>query len=143
MGGKFPLGSEWNFYCDAYEYHSLFREWTRQHGFPLIYINGYDNGSSITAHASTEAAAYAMQLAKFDQRPMWDMLSILFAARGLIYKGTTYFKLGAAGTLPVDPATGANGWTNIDSGHYVLTKAAADKTFSNLLESMASMAVKH
>jgi hypothetical protein len=144
MGGRYPAGNEWNFQCDAPGYHRLFVEWTRQHGYPPVYLNGFENGEHILAGAPAAAdpkvnpTRYGLQVAGFDQRPMWDMLSALFAARGLSYGGTVYFKVGAAGTVEVDAATGDDTWAaTVDSGHYVLTNAAADEVFAALLDGYA------
>jgi Inosine-uridine preferring nucleoside hydrolase len=144
MGGKYPAGTEWNFECDAPGFHALFSQWTRQHGYPPVYLNGFANGLYILAGAPAKASPavnptrYGLQLAKTDQRPMWDMLSALFAARGVAYQGTTYFTQSAPGTVTVDATTGADRWsTAVDSGHYVLTNAASNETFSALFDGYA------
>jgi hypothetical protein len=144
MGGRYPSGSEWNFQCDAPGYHRLFVEWTRQHGYPPVYLNGFENGEHILAGAPAAAdpkvnpTRYGLQLVGFDQRPMWDMLSALFAARGLSYGGTVYFKVGAAGTVEVDAATGVDTWSaDVDSGHYVLRNVASNETFEAMFDGFA------
>jgi hypothetical protein len=144
MGGRYPSGIEWNFECDAPGYHALFAQWTRQNGFPPVYLNGFANGEHVLAGAPANASPltnptrYALQLAGTGQRPMWDMLSALFATRGLAYKGTTYFNLSPAGTVTVSAADGADIWTSAtDSGHYYLTNAAPDETFSALFDGYA------
>jgi hypothetical protein len=144
MGGKYPAGTEWNFECDAQGFHALFSQWTRQHGYPPVYLNGFANGLDILAGAPAKASPevnptrYGLQLAKTDQRPMWDMLSALFAARGPAYKGTTYFTQSTPGTVMVDATTGADRWsTAVDSGHYVLTNAASNEIFSELFDGYA------
>lgn len=144
MGGRYPAGTEWNFECDAPGFHKLFAQWTRQNGYPPVYLNGFANGLYILAGAPATASPtvnptrYALQLAETDQRPTWDMLSALFAVRGLAYDGTTYFTQSAPGTLTVDAATGADTWsTTTDSGHYVLTNAASNETFSALFDGYA------
>jgi hypothetical protein len=69
---------------------------------------------------------------------MWDMLSALFAARGLKYCGTRYFNKSKPGAVVVDAATGADTWSDtVDSGHYVLTNAATDEVFSALFDGYA------
>jgi hypothetical protein len=144
MGGQYPSGSEWNFRSDAPGYNALFLQWTRQHGFPPVYLNGYSNGEHVLAGppASADPAvdpdAYGMQLVGVTQRPMWDVLSALYAARGLDYAGTTYFMLSKPGTVEVAAATGADTWSDdTDSGHYVLTNEASDETLSALLDGYA------
>jgi hypothetical protein len=144
MGGKYPAGTEWNFASDAAGYHALFSHWTRQNGFPPIYLNGFANGQHVMAGAPASASPtanptlYAMQLTGKAQRPMWDMLSALFAARGLAYEGTTYFTVSKPGTVAVDADTGANTWSDAtDSGHYVLTNVAPDETFTALFDGYA------
>jgi hypothetical protein len=141
MGGNYPNGSEWNFECDAPEYHELFTLWTRQNGYPPIYLNGFSNGEKILAGAPADASpmanptVYGMQLASTKQRPMWDMLSVLYAARGLAHEGATYFTASAPGTVVVDAKTGANTWSSAtDSGHYVLTNAAPPETFERIFD---------
>ncbi|HEX9201768.1 MAG TPA: hypothetical protein VF865_19580 [Acidobacteriaceae bacterium] len=141
MGGQYPRGTEWNFKSDAPGYRALFSEWTRQHGFPPIYLNGFANGLHVLAGAPADASPmvnptmYAMQLTGTTQRPMWDMLSALFAARGLTYKGTKYFAVSKPGTVSVDADTGADTWSGAtNSGQYVLTNAAPDETFSALFD---------
>jgi len=144
MGGKYPAGTEWNFQSDAPGYHALFSRWTRQNGFPPVFLNGFANGLNVLAGAPANASsavnptAYAMELAGVKQRPMWDMLSALFAARGLKYQQTKYFTLSKPGTVAVDAATGADTWSDaINSGHYVLTNAAPDEVFSALFDGYA------
>lgn len=144
MGGKYPAGVEWNFKCDAPDYHALFLKWTRQNGYPPIYLNGFDNGLHVMAGAPASASpetnptVYGMQLAGVKQRPMWDMLSVLFAARGPAYEWTPYFIISNPGTLTVDATTGADTWSDtIDSGQFVLTNAASDETFTALFDGYA------
>jgi hypothetical protein len=141
MGGKYPSGTEWNFECDAPGFHKLFALWTLQNGFPPVYLNGFANGLDVlagppaTASPMVNPTKYGLDLAKTSQRPMWDMLSALFAARGLAYKGTTYFRLSAPGTVVVDAATGDDVWASrTNSGHYVLTNAASNETLSALFD---------
>jgi hypothetical protein len=144
MGGRYPAGTEWNFECDAPQFHALFTQWTRENGFPPLYLNGFENGLYVLAGAPASASPlanptrYAMQLDGTDQRPMWDMLSALYAARGLAYQGTTYFTVSKPGTVMVNAATGADTWSDgTDSGHYVLTNAAPAETFSALFDGFA------
>jgi hypothetical protein len=141
MGGRYPSGTEWNFESDAPGYHLLFLEWTKQHGYPPVYLNGFENGVDVLAGAPANAdptvdpTAYGMQLARTRQRPMWDALSVLFAARGEAHQGVSYFTVSAPGTVSVDPVTGADSCSpDIDSGHYVLTNAASNETFARLLD---------
>ncbi len=141
MGGAYPKGSEWNFQCDPANYHQLFSTWTRQRGFPPIYLNGFANGEKILAGAAADAQAtvnptvYGMQLADTKQRPMWDTLSVLYAARGAANQGTTYFSVSAPGTVDVNSTTGTDTWSaDKDSGHYVLTNAAPVETFERILD---------
>lgn len=144
MGGRYPTGSEWNFQSDAPGYHRLFAKWTRQHGYPPVYLNGFENGEHILAGAPATAdplvdpTRYGLQLAGTDQRPMWDMLSALFAARGLSFGGRDYFKTGPPGTVEVNAETGGDTWSGeVDSGHHVLTDVASDETFAALFDGFA------
>jgi hypothetical protein len=141
MGGRYPSGIEWNFECDAPGFHELFANWTRQHGYPPVYLNGFANGEQVLAGSPRNAletvnpTRYGLWLAGTDQRPMWDMLSVLFAARGAAYEGTTYFSVSVAGTAAVDAVTGADTWSEgNDSGQYVITNAATDEVFSQLFD---------
>jgi hypothetical protein len=150
MGGRYPSGLEWNFESDAPSYHALFARWTRQRGFPPVYLNGFANGEHVMAGApanvlSTEdPTKCGLELCGVDQRPMWDMLSVLFATRGTSYRGTAYFTQSAPGTVAVDAATGSDTWSKeIDSGHYVLTNAATDATFSELLKDLLPTAAQN
>ena len=144
MGGRYPSGIEWNFECDAPGYHALFTQWTRQQGFPPIFLNGFANGEFVLAGASAKASPltnptrYALELAGTNQRPMWDMLSALFAARGLAYRGTTYFTQSAPGTVNVSPTDGSDTWSAAtDSGHFYITDAASNETLSALFDGYA------
>ena len=144
MGGRYPSGIEWNFECDAPGFHSLFSKWTRQNGFPPVYLNGFANGEHVLAGAPATAletvnpTRYGLRLAGTDQRPMWDMLSVLFAARGLAYGGTTYFTVSAPGTVEIAAMTGADTWSaGTDSGQYVITNAASDEVLSSLFDGYA------
>ena len=79
--------------------------------------------------------AYGLRWGGVAQRPMWDILSALYAARGRAYEGTTYFTLSKPGTVVVDADTGNDTWSDAtNSGHYVLTTAAPDETFSALFD---------
>jgi len=144
MGGKYPQGTEWNFECDAPGFHKLFTQWTKQNGYPPVYFNGFANGLDIlagppaTASPITNPTKYGLDLAKTPQRPMWDMLSALFATRGLAYQGTTYFTLSKPGTIALNAQTGADTWSSaVDSGHYVITNAATNDTFMALFDGYA------
>jgi len=144
MGGRYPEGKEWNFESDAPGFHKLFTQWTKQNGYPPVYFNGFANGlyvlagSPATASPMTDPTKYGLDLAKTSQRPMWDMLSVLFAARGLAYHGVAYFTLSRPGTITLDAQTGADQWSSeVDSGHYVLTNAASNETFSALFDGYA------
>ncbi len=144
MGGRYPAGSEWNFRSDAEGYHALFLKWTRQNGYPAIYLNGYANGEHVMAgppassRPETDPTRYAMDLCHVTQRPMWDMLSLLFAARGTAYQGTAYFTVSKPGTVAVNVTTGDDVWSDaVDSGQYVITNAAPDETFSALFDGYA------
>jgi hypothetical protein len=144
MGGRYPAGTEWNFECDAPGFHALFAQWTRQGGYPPMYLNGFANGEHVLAGAPASAletvnpTRYGLRLADTDQRPMWDMLSVLFAVRGKAYEGTAYFTMSAAGTVAVDASTGEDIWTaRTDSGHYVITNAATDEVLSKLFDGYA------
>jgi hypothetical protein len=141
MGGRYPEGVEWNFECDAPGFHALFAKWTRQDGYPPVYLNGFANGEHVLAGAPANAletvnpTRYGLRLAGTDQRPMWDMLSVLFAVRGKEFEGATYFTVSAPGTVAVDAATGADAWSaEKDSGHYVITNAASNEVLSKLLD---------
>ncbi len=60
---------------------------------------------------------------------MWDMLSALFAARGV----GEFFRVGAGGTVEVDGSTGWDTWSSgVDSGHYVLRDVASDEVFAGV-----------
>ena len=144
MGGRYPEGTEWNFESDAPGFHELFTQWTKQNGYPPVYFNGFANGLYVLAGPPASASPmknptkYGLDLAKTAQRPMWDMLSALFAARGLAYKETRYFTLSSPGTLVIDAQTGADEWSStVDSGHYVLTNAAPEETFMELFDGYA------
>ncbi len=144
MGGRYPQGKEWNFTSDAPGFHKLFAQWTKQNGYPPVYFNGFENGLYVlagppaTASPMVNPTKYGLDLAKTPQRPMWDMLSALFAARGLAYHGVTYFTLSQPGTIAIDEQTGADTWSPAtDSGHYVLTNAASNETFSALFDGYA------
>ena len=141
MGGRYPSGIEWNFECDAPGFHALFARWTRQDGYPPVYLNGFTNGEDVMAGAPADAletvnpTRYGLRLAGTDRRPMWDMLSVLFAVRGAAYEETTYFTVSASGMVVVDAKTGADTWSaGIDAGHYVITNAVADEVFSKLFD---------
>jgi hypothetical protein len=95
-------------------------------------------GPAADSKPETDPARYAMDLCGVAQRPMWDALSLLFAARGTAYQGTTYFTVSRAGTVAVDADSGVDTWSDAtDSGHSVITNAAPDATFSALFEEYA------
>ncbi len=144
MGGRYPQGTEWNFESDAPGFHTLFSQWTKQNGYPPVYFNGFANGLDVlagpTAIASpmTNPTKYGLDLAQTPQRPMWDMLSAMFAVRGLAYQDVTYFTLSQPGTISIDAQTGADTWSSAaDSGHYVITNAASNETFMALFDGYA------
>ena len=144
MGGQYPEGTEWNFESDAPGFHALFSKWTRQNGYPPIYLNGFANGLHVLAGApvtespTANPTRYGLLLADTNQRPMWDTLSVLFVARGIALNGKTYFRLSPPGTVAVDAATGADTWSaSQNSGDYVLTKAASDETYAALFDGYA------
>jgi hypothetical protein len=144
MGGRYPsAGSEFNFESDSPGFHALFLEWTKENGYPPVYLNGLENGAKVVVDVPPNAlpgnnpTAYAMQLVGVTQQRMWDALSLLFAARGREHHGTTYFTVSAPGTVFVDAVTGADAWSPApDSGHHVLTIAAPAATSAAFLDSL-------
>ena len=141
MGGQYPSGKEWNFTSDAPGWNALFTMWTKQHGFPPIYLNGFSNGLHVIAgpvkdsDPKTDPTRYALDLAHTSTRPMWDMLSVQFAAWGAEHDGATWFTVSDPGTVRVDAATGLSNWESaVDSGHFTIANARSDEAFDAWLD---------
>ncbi|WP_158785502.1 hypothetical protein [Granulicella sp. L46] len=152
MGGDYPKGAEWNFQSDAVDYASLFTRWTRQNGYPPIYIVGWSLGniacSGAPADASIETnpvrnAVNAAHQSDMDcvtgaQRPVWDQLALMYGAWGTKLGKTTFFTVSAGGTNTVNPSDGTNSWSAAtNSGHYYLIADTEASTFANYLDGYA------
>ena len=141
MGGAYPKGSEWNFQCDPVNTPAfLYVDAATRLPADLTSMALRTERRSLPAQpltlkATVNPTVYGMQLADTKQRPMWDTLSVLYAARGAAYQGTTYFSVSAPGTVDVNSTTGTDTWSaDQDSGHYVLTNAAPVETFERILD---------
>ncbi|MEO6923106.1 MAG: hypothetical protein ABI142_04720 [Bryocella sp.] len=141
MGGKYPSGKEWNFTSDAPGWNALFTMWTKQHGFPPVYLNGFANGAHVIAAPTagadpmTSPTQYALDLYHTTKRPMWDILSVMYAAWGAQHDGKMWFTVSKAGTVKVDAATGLSTWNAAaNSGHFTITNAQSNDAFSALLD---------
>ncbi len=142
MGGDYPSSSgEFNFASDPTDTSNVFSTWTTGNGYPPIYLVGFTAGQTPQAGPTTRLpdtfnpTFKAFELASTNQRPVWDSMAVLYAARGLSNGGLTYWTLSAAGTNTVDSSTGANSWSSgTNSGHYYLTDSATSTQFSQILD---------
>jgi hypothetical protein len=141
MGGYNPSGSEFNFASDPPDTANFFSTVTAQNGYPPIYEIGYDNGTSTNAGPANYSSAtlypslWVANNTSTNQRPLWDVLVVLFGVRGFAFEGTTYFTDAGNGTQTVDATTGANSWsTSTASGHHYLANAASTAVLSNIFD---------
>ena len=141
MGGAYPKGTEFNLKSYPPESDAVFTTWTTAHGYPPLWLISFADGAKALSgpppgdDPTTHPATYAFQLAHSTQRGSWDSMSILFAARGLAYKGTTYWKDSGDGTVVMNVATGANTFsTATQSGHHFLINALSNEGFSAILD---------
>jgi hypothetical protein len=141
MGGAYPKGFEFNLDSDPADSAAVFHIWTTQHGYPPLWLISFADGAKALSgpppadDPTTHPAVYAFQLAHSTQRGSWDSMSILYAARGLAYKGVTYWTESGDGTVVIDPATGADTFsTATQSGHRFLINALSNEGFSAILD---------
>jgi hypothetical protein len=141
MGGAYPKGMEFNLDSDPVDSAAVFSTWTTAHGYPPVWLISFADGAKAlsgppaTDDPTTHPGVYAFQLAKSTQRGSWDSMSILYAARGLAYKGTAYWTDSGDGTVAMDVVTGADTFsTGVASGHHFLINAMKDEGFSAILD---------
>jgi hypothetical protein len=122
MGGDYPgPADEFNFKTAAGDSSFLFRHWTKDAGYPPIYLNGFTPGSRLalgsTADSPVSAAiSIAEKAAGETARPVWDLISV---HQGVA--GTSTYAVSPDGTNSVG-SNGRNFWTNTRrSGHYYST----------------------
>jgi len=137
MGGVFPTGTEWNFQQDpaSAEYVAV------NSPVPVVYC-GFEVGELVVAlNTITELAsvsnpiskAYELDLGLLTGRSAWDQLTVLYAVRGLVYAGTTYYTK-VRGIITINSSTGENTWEDDASGnHYYLVKAQTNAWYVSLL----------
>lgn len=133
-GGDYPKGWEYNFAysgvgrCSKY----VLDNWPEN--VPVM-ISSYEIGAKIISgevykdelpecplRTGLENAWNALSAG----RPSWDETSVVYAVRGLSFKGEEYWKVQAEGSVYVNDTTGSTKWLN-----------TPDKNQSYLLESMA------
>jgi len=141
MGGAYPKGLEFNLDSDPADSAAVFTTWTTANGYPPVWLISFADGAKALSgppagdDPTTHPGVYAFQLAKSTQRGSWDSMSILFAARGLAYKGTTYWTDSGDGTVVMDAATGADTFsTATASGHHFLINALSNEGFAAILD---------
>lgn len=144
MGGVNPSGTEFNFQSDPSDTSAFFSTVTSQNGYPPVYGIAVGNGTGTNAGPPTYAvttvnpARFVQNQSSTNQRPIWDGLAVLYAARGLSSGGTTYFSDGGNGTQTVNASTGANAWsTGTASGQHYLNNVASTTILSNIFDGFA------
>lgn len=141
MGGAYPKGIEFNLESDPVESAAVFTTWTTAHGYPPLWLISFADGAKALSgpppadDPTTHPAVYAFQLAHSTQRGSWDSMSILYAARGLAYKGTTYWTDSGDGTVVMNTTTGENSFsTATQSGHHFLINALSNEGFAAIFD---------
>ncbi|HYF53554.1 MAG TPA: hypothetical protein VEA41_04795, partial [Salinarimonas sp.] len=127
MGGGYPSGREYNLIKDGPAAHETFRLWRTP-----IYFIGEELGKTVMTGAGLRALAEDCPLRTayelyFDgelrNRPSWDQVAVLFAARGYNDEGGGYWKLVSRGGNRV-AADGSNSWDpELDLPHHYLVPA--------------------
>jgi inosine-uridine nucleoside N-ribohydrolase len=144
LGGINPSGTEFNMQSDPSDASNFFSTVTSQNSYPPIWMIGNGNGTGTNAGppqygiTTVNPAYYVANQDSANQRPVWDALAILYAARGLSYGGTTYFSDAGNGTQTVNASTGANSWsTGTASGQHYLANVASTTVLSDVFDGYA------
>jgi hypothetical protein len=141
MGGEYPSGQEYNLDNAPAQTAAVLSAWTAQNGYSPVWFVGFSSGASVqsgppaSANPTINPVRKAFQLAGTTQRGSWDSLAILYAARGLAYKGVTYWTDSGNGVNTVDPISGSNTWSaSPRAGQHYLLNALSNEDFSALLD---------
>lgn len=144
LGGVNPSGSEFNLQADPADASNFFATVTSQNGYPPVWMVSFGNGTGTNAGppqygiTTVNPAYFVANQSSTSQRPIWDSLAVLYAARGLSFGGTTYFSDAGNGTQTVNASTGANSWsTGTASGQHYLNNVAATSVLSNIFDGFA------
>jgi hypothetical protein len=138
MGGQYPSGHEWNFYCDGAAASFAVANWPT----PIVFT-GYEIGdpirsgftlSSKTPVSNPVRKAYEIVLGVGGGRSSWDLTAALYACKGL----AAYWDIHATGHNTVDNA-GNNQWieqsqTGMD--HSYLVAKMSTSTIGAILDSI-------
>jgi len=137
MGGRYPEGREWNFEQDPAAAAFVMQHWPT----PVL-LSGFEIGARVLTggrlHSEAPAdhpvrAAYSLYIGPGKDRESWDLTAVLAAVRG----ASSHWIPSAAGTVSVDPGSGANRWTPAASGrHTYLIERDPPERVKKLLEDL-------
>ncbi len=144
VAGIWPVGSEYNFYSDVLAAQVLN---SLTNTVPIRYA-GIELGDTIFSGSTIltkpinnpvrAAANLYYTTYSVTNRPAWGQVGILYAARGLVWRGQTNFSESAAG-WGVIAASGSNSFTINSSGnHKYLSKVASDATLQANIETLVN-----
>ena len=138
MGGQYPSGHEWNFYCDGAAAQYAVANWPT----PVVFT-GFEIGdpiksgstlSSMVPASSPVRKAYEIVLGVGGSRSSWDLTAVLYACRGL----KDYWNIHGTGYNSVDNS-GNNQWVeqNLPGvDHSYLVAKMSNASIGQVLDSL-------
>jgi len=128
MGGDYPgPATEYNFKSAPAESSYLFKHWTREAGYPPVYLNGFTPGLAVTLGVNRPTPAgsaieVAQKASGETARPAWDIMSL---HQGMI--GTAAYVISSSGANKVSATSGTNIWSPHDGpGTFILPQPGKD-----------------
>lgn len=152
MGGKYPVGKEYNlsFAPPAAEAaRRVVAAWPDDVA-PVVF-SGFELGSTlITGKAYQQAPPSPMRRCyelAYDSlrkgRPSWDQISTLYAVRGAAHAGTVYWTVVEGGSNRIDEQ-GANSWVAMPVRHHgYLTKALDEVAMAGVIDELMTRPPRH
>lgn len=126
MGGKFPSGREANLRWDTAATVEVIPAWPTQIVFVGWEVGNMDTGKNVLDLPESSPVRRAYQLFKRIPHKSWDLVAVLYAARGLGEgPSAPHWELSAPGRIVIDPADGSNTWTADPKGthRYLIQKS--------------------
>ena len=160
MGGKYPEGREYNFYYGGVAPAAKGVVENLPDEVSIVF-SGYEIGERIIQgknyrnqlpHCPLRMAlenAYNIPLESANNclnsgRDGWDETAVIYAVRGLSYKGTEYWKVQSKGSVLIDCCDGSNVWLpSPDKNQSYLIEFMAPDSLASLMEHYILKSIKN
>ena len=126
MGGQFVSGREANIRWDTAASVEVIPAWPTPIIFAGWEVGNMDTGSQVLSLPTSSPVRRAYQLFNRIPHKSWDLVAVLYIARGLDDgPSASHWELSAPGSIVIDPADGSNTWANNPQGkhRYLIQKS--------------------